>query len=206
VRDVRRPRPGILVDERSLHDAFFGQWSLTPDDVYSTEALPTTEAYNAYLLRVAYGHPFEEILGAILPNTFPGWASSSGAIVTYLFGMSEDAGPIIAAIFLFAIAISVTLSPVVYSFLERVQMVLVGITSMPVIASLVAGKIAFLRQKSFIEAAHALGLPAHTVILKHILWFNCRALLVIQATLGMAEAILIETSLSYLGSCTPKPR
>jgi len=26
---------------------------------------------------------------------------------------------------------------------------------------------------SFIEAAHALGLPAHTVVLKHILWLNC---------------------------------
>src|SRR5918992_572799 len=67
------------------------------------------------------------ILGAILPNTFPGWAFSSGAIVTFLFGMSEDAGPIIATIFLIAIALSVTLSPVVYSFLERVQMVLVAI-------------------------------------------------------------------------------
>jgi peptide/nickel transport system permease protein len=84
-------------------------------------------------------------------------------------------------------------------------MVVVGITGMPVIANLVAGKIAFLRQKSFIEAAHALGLPAHTVILKHILWFNCRALLVIQATLGMAEAILIETSLSYLGFGVQEP-
>ena len=84
-------------------------------------------------------------------------------------------------------------------------MVVVGITGMPVIANLVAGKIAFLRQKSFIEAAHALGLPAHTVILKHILWYNCRALLVIQATLGMAEAILIETSLSYLGFGVQEP-
>jgi peptide/nickel transport system permease protein len=84
-------------------------------------------------------------------------------------------------------------------------MVVVGITGMPAIASLVAGKIAFLRQKSFIEAAHALGLPAHTVILKHILWLNCRAPLVIQATLGMAEAILIETSLSYLGFGVQEP-
>jgi len=84
-------------------------------------------------------------------------------------------------------------------------MVVVGITGMPVIANLVAGKIAFLRQKSFIEAAHALGLPAHTVILKHILWLNCRAALVIQATLGMAEAILIETSLSYLGFGVQEP-
>jgi peptide/nickel transport system permease protein len=84
-------------------------------------------------------------------------------------------------------------------------MVVVGITGMPSTANLVAGKIAFLRQKSFIEAAHALGLPAHTVILKHILWFNCRALLVIQATLGMAEAILVETSLSYLGFGVQEP-
>ena len=33
---------------------------------------------------------------------------------------------------------------------------------MPVVATLVAGKIAFLRQKSYIEAAHALGLPVRT--------------------------------------------
>src|SRR6266850_104546 len=84
-------------------------------------------------------------------------------------------------------------------------MVVVGITGMPVIANLIAGKIAFLRQKSFIEAAHALGLPAHTVVLKYILWLNCRALLVIQATLGMAEAILVETSLSYLGFGVQEP-
>jgi peptide/nickel transport system permease protein len=85
-------------------------------------------------------------------------------------------------------------------------MAVVGITGVPVIASLIAGKIAFLREKSFIEAAHALGLPAHTVILKHILWLNCRALLVIQATLGMAEAILVETSLSYLGFGVQEPK
>jgi peptide/nickel transport system permease protein len=84
-------------------------------------------------------------------------------------------------------------------------MAVVGITGMPAIASLVAGKIAFLREKSFIESAHALGLPARTVILKHILWLNCRAALVIQATLGMAEAILVETSLSYLGFGVQEP-
>jgi hypothetical protein len=84
-------------------------------------------------------------------------------------------------------------------------MVVVGITSMPVIASLVAGKIAFLRQKSFIEAAHVLGLPTRVIVVKHILWYNCAPLLIIQATLGMAEAILVETSLSYLGFGVQEP-
>ena len=77
------------------------------------------------------------ILGAILPNTFPGWAASAGALVTYLLPFGEDAGPIIAAIFLIAIALSVTLSPVVYSLLEKVQMVLVGIIVVFIILAII---------------------------------------------------------------------
>ncbi len=84
-------------------------------------------------------------------------------------------------------------------------MLVVGVTNVPVVASLIKGKILFLKQKNFIEADIALGLPVPTIILKHILWHNCRSLLIIQATLGMAEAILIETSLSYLGFGVQEP-
>ena len=84
-------------------------------------------------------------------------------------------------------------------------MLVVGITNVPVVASLVKGKILFLRQKNFIEADIALGVPTSTIILKHILWHNCRSVLIIQATLGMAEAILMETSLSYLGFGVQEP-
>ncbi len=81
----------------------------------------------------------------------------------------------------------------------------VGFTSVPVVTSLVKGKIQFLKQKNFIEADVALGLPTRTILLKHVLWHNCRSLLIIQATLGMAEAILMETSLSYLGFGVQEP-
>jgi peptide/nickel transport system permease protein len=84
-------------------------------------------------------------------------------------------------------------------------MMVVGLTNVPVVASLVKGKILFLRQKNFIEADIALGVPTRIIILKHILWQNCRATLIIQATLGMAEAILMETSLSYLGFGVQEP-
>ena len=84
-------------------------------------------------------------------------------------------------------------------------MIVVGLTNVPVVASLIKGKIHFLRQKNFIEAAVSLGLPTRTIILKHILWHNCRSLFIIQATLGMGEAILIETSLSYLGFGVQEP-
>src|ERR671912_1415408 len=65
------------------------------------------------------------VLGAILPNTIPGWASSAAELFTYIFGLGEGALPIVAMIFLISIALSVTLSPVVYQLLEKVQGVLV---------------------------------------------------------------------------------
>ena len=84
-------------------------------------------------------------------------------------------------------------------------MLVVGVTNVPAVASHIKGKILFLKQKNFIEADIALGLPASTIILKHILWHNCRSILIIQATLGMGEAILMETSLSYLGFGVQEP-
>jgi peptide/nickel transport system permease protein len=84
-------------------------------------------------------------------------------------------------------------------------MVVVGVTNVPAAVSLVKGKIRFLKEKNFIEAAEALGLPRRTIVLKHILWHHCRASLIIRATLGMGEAILMETSLSYLGFGVQEP-
>jgi peptide/nickel transport system permease protein len=84
-------------------------------------------------------------------------------------------------------------------------MVVMGITGIPAVATSIANKIHFLVQKNFIEAAIALGLRTRVIIIKHILWYNCRALLIIHATIGMGEAILLETSLSYLGFGVQEP-
>ena len=66
-------------------------------------------------------------LGAILPNTIPGWASGAAELFTFIFGLGEGALPIVATIFLVSIALALTLSPVVYQLLEKVQAVLVVI-------------------------------------------------------------------------------
>lgn len=84
-------------------------------------------------------------------------------------------------------------------------MIVLGVTNIPAVASLIRSKILFLQQKNFIEAAVALGLKNRSIIFKHILWHNCRSVLIIQATIGMAEAILMETSLSYLGFGVQEP-
>jgi peptide/nickel transport system permease protein len=84
-------------------------------------------------------------------------------------------------------------------------LLVVGITNVPAAAELLRAKIAVLRKKSYIEAALALGVHPARVIVKHALWLHGRGLLLVQASIGMAEAILIETSLSYLGFGVQEP-
>jgi Mn2+/Fe2+ NRAMP family transporter len=67
------------------------------------------------------------ILGAILPNAWPGWATSGATVLTFIFEWGEGARIPIAIIFLVAIGLALTLSPVIYQTLEKVQMVLIGI-------------------------------------------------------------------------------
>ena len=188
-------------DPQAMNVALINAPALTPNHPLGTDFLGRDLAsrlilgIQAYfvpgLLAVAIALVGGSVLG-ILAGWHGGWWDT---LITY-FANLLDSFPRLVLILLVIAAFK----PDIYYV-----MAVVGITSMPVIATLVAGKIAFLRQKSFIEAAHALGLPARTVILKHILWYHCRALLVIQATLGMAEAILIETSLSYLGFGVQEP-
>jgi hypothetical protein len=61
------------------------------------------------------------ILAAILPNTLPGWASVGGWLFTFIFGLGANAVPIVTTIFLIAIALSLTLTPMTYQVFEKVQ-------------------------------------------------------------------------------------
>jgi len=72
---------------------------------------------------------------------------------------------------------------------------LIGWTSY---ARLVRGEILALREREFVQAARALGGGAGRVILRHLLP-NLLPPLVIQATFGLAAAIVAEGSLSFLG-------
>jgi peptide/nickel transport system permease protein len=96
---------------------------------------------------------------------------------------------------------------VIALFRPEIHLILavVGIANIPATAELLRARIAQLRKRSYIEAAVALGLSPARVVLVHVLWLQGRSLLLVQATLGMAEAILIETSLSYLGFGVQEP-
>lgn len=123
------------------------------------------------------------------------WGSGFDTAITYVSNLLNSFPRLVLILLMVA-----AFKPDIYYI-----MVIVGITNVPVVASLIKGKIQFLKQKHFIEAATALGLKNRIIIFKHILWHNCRSVLIIQATLGMAEAILMETSLSYLGFGVQEP-
>ncbi len=65
-------------------------------------------------------------------------------------------------------------------------------------ARLVRGEILSLREREFIQAARALGCRPKRIILRHLLP-NLIPPLMIQATFGLAAAIVAEGSLSFLG-------
>jgi peptide/nickel transport system permease protein len=65
-------------------------------------------------------------------------------------------------------------------------------------ARLVRGQVLRLRELEFVQAARALGAGLPRILVRHVLPATLPAV-VVQATLGMAGAILSEASLSFLG-------
>lgn len=79
-----------------------------------------------------------------------------------------------------------------------VLMLVIGILSWPGLCRLVRGEILSLREKEYMQAAEALGLRDRRKMFRHLLP-NTVATIIITAALGIANAILTESALSFLG-------
>ncbi len=71
-------------------------------------------------------------------------------------------------------------------------------------ARLIRGQVLKVREYDFVTAARALGASDWRLIVRHILP-NAIQPLIVQASLGMAGAVLSEASLSFLGLGVPPP-
>ncbi|MEB2284799.1 MAG: ABC transporter permease [Polyangiaceae bacterium UTPRO1] len=94
---------------------------------------------------------------------------------------------------LLAIALTSVLGPSLRNVV--IALSLIGWTGY---ARLARGEIVRLRERELVEAARALGVPEHRILLRHLVPLLATPLLV-QATFGMAAAIVAEASLSFLG-------
>ena len=77
-------------------------------------------------------------------------------------------------------------------------MVVIGLTSWTGVARLVRGEFLRLSAQPFTQAAKALGASDSRIIIRHLLP-NALGPILVAGTFGVASAILIESSLSFLG-------
>ncbi|HMB76237.1 MAG TPA: ABC transporter permease [Kiloniellaceae bacterium] len=85
------------------------------------------------------------------------------------------------------------------------SMIAIGIFNVPVFARLTRGAALSLWARDFVAAARAAGRGGIAISLEHILP-NIASVLIVQATIQFALAILAEAGLSYLGLGTQPPQ
>jgi peptide/nickel transport system permease protein len=79
-----------------------------------------------------------------------------------------------------------------------------GLTQWPGTARLVRGEVLSLREREYIQAARALGFGRGRIILRHLIP-NVLAPVIVAATLGIGNTIVLEAGLSFLGMGVQPP-
>lgn len=85
------------------------------------------------------------------------------------------------------------LGPSIYNI-----MLVIGLLGWPPIARIVRALFLSLREREFVLASRTIGVPNARIIFRHILP-NAIAPVIVAATFGMANAIILEAGLSFLG-------
>jgi peptide/nickel transport system permease protein len=128
-------------------------------------------------------------LGAVIGLSSGYWRGALDAVLMRL----EDGALAIPRLFLLLLVLSAW---------DRVPVpmlvLLIGATGWLGTSRLVRGEVLRLREEAYIEAAHALGAPPARVIFRHLLP-NTLGPLLVTATLGVGNVILLEAGLSFLG-------
>ncbi|MFF7710886.1 ABC transporter permease subunit [Pseudomonas sp. NPDC007930] len=128
-------------------------------------------------------------LVGVVAGYFGGWADDCLMRLTELFQTMPS--------FLFAILLVVILQPSIGSIVFAI-----GITSWPQISRLVRAEAMRVRQQDYVSAAVTMGLAHPAIIWRHILP-NSIAPVVVATSILIAQAILTEASLSFLGLGDP---
>jgi peptide/nickel transport system permease protein len=92
-----------------------------------------------------------------------------------------------------AVALAAALGPSLQN-----AMIAIGIATAPTFIRLTRGQVLAVKTEEYVQAARALGTGDARILVRHILPNSFTPLLV-QATLAIAQAIIAESSLSFLG-------
>jgi peptide/nickel transport system permease protein len=123
----------------------------------------------------------------------------AGSMAGYFGGAVDTAAMRAADVFLAVPALFLILVIVALfgASLVNTALVIALVTWAPV-ARVVRGECLSLRARDFVHAAHALGAGHARILSRHVL-VNALPVVIVQASLLLGQAILIESALSYLG-------
>lgn len=126
-----------------------------------------------------------------------------GAMAGYFAGRADDALMRFTEFFqtIPSFALAIVLLAIFQPSLTYI-IIAIAIVSWPPVARLVRGEVLSLRTREFVEAATLSGLGNTQIILRHILP-NALPPIIVLASLMVAQAILLESSLSFLGLGDP---
>ncbi len=103
---------------------------------------------------------------------------------------------LLVVILLFRDALRAAFGPEAGIFILMVGVI--GLTGWMQTARIVRGEVLTVKEREFVVAARAVGLPEHRIARCHVLP-NVLSSITVSATLGMANAIITESALSFLG-------
>jgi len=165
----------------------------------SAHWLGTDELGRDTLTRVMYGARISLSAGlvsvalALLVGTLLGLVSGFvGGWLDELIGRFIDA--LLAFPFLI---LAITLAAILGPSLQN-TMLAIAIVTTPAFARVTRAQVLAQRELEYVQAAGALGAGSARTLLRHILP-NISAALIVQTSLAIAEAVLAESTLSFLG-------
>lgn len=151
------------------------------------------------LSRLLYGGRISLYVGLTAVTISVGIGTILGLIAGYFRGLIDEA--IMRLVDIMLCFPSFFLILAVIAFLEpdiMNIMIVIGLTSWMGCARLVRAETLSLRERDYISSARLAGCSSFTILFRHILP-NTMAPVLITATLGIGGAILVESSLSFLG-------
>ncbi len=128
-----------------------------------------------------------------------------GVVTGYVGGwVDRVAGGLLEALYAFPAVLLALLLAAVWRPGAGSSMTAVGIALVPPFARLARAGVLAAKHQPYVEAARALGASSARVLVRHVLP-NAAGPLVVQASLAMGAAVLVEAALSYLGLGTQPP-
>ncbi|HUE76381.1 MAG TPA: ABC transporter permease [Longimicrobiales bacterium] len=149
--------------------------------------------------RIIYGARISLAIGFIAVTIAIVLGSLLGAIAGYIGG-KVDAAIMRFTDMVMAFPRLILLIMIIALFRPSLTLIILvlGLTQWPGTARLVRGEVLSLREQEYIQAARALGFGRWRIILRHLIP-NVLAPVIVAATLGIGNTIVLEAGLSFLG-------